>query len=110
MAFQRGRRRRSGDLGAGAAGWCAMVPITVLLLVAVLGWLGGVEGQSSESLENNGGHYRFASMHWKHLGNNVCSPHHLALSQSIWAYQSGASGLFSAPKLTDLFRTPSMLT
>ncbi|KAJ1477998.1 hypothetical protein T484DRAFT_1962070 [Baffinella frigidus] len=34
----------------------------------------------------------------------------LALSRSIWAHQFGASGLFSAPKLTDLYRGPSMST
>ena len=32
------------------------------------------------------------------------------LSQSIWAYQCGEAGLFPAPELTDLQRTPSMPT
>ena len=31
-------------------------------------------------------------------------------SLSIWAHQFGGPGLFSVPKLTDLYRTPSMLT
>ena len=34
----------------------------------------------------------------------------LALSQSIWAHMFGAPGLFSAPELTDVHRTPSMST
>ena len=34
----------------------------------------------------------------------------LALAQSIWAHQIGEPGLFSAPKLTDLYRRPSMST
>jgi hypothetical protein len=37
-------------------------------------------------------------------------PLSLALSQSIGAHQFGEPGLLSAPKLTDLYRTPSMST
>jgi hypothetical protein len=33
-----------------------------------------------------------------------------ALSQSIWTYQFGEPGLFSAPQLSDLYRKLSMST
>ena len=32
----------------------------------------------------------------------------LALPQSIWAQQLGEPGIFHAPKLTDLYRTPEL--
>jgi hypothetical protein len=34
----------------------------------------------------------------------------LTLSQSIWAHQLGEPGLFPAPKLTDLYRRPSIMS
>jgi len=34
----------------------------------------------------------------------------LDLSQSIFAFQSGETGLFSVPKLADLYRNPRMST
>ena len=36
--------------------------------------------------------------------------HHLPLSPSIWTYRFGEPKLFLAPKLTDLYRRPSMST
>jgi hypothetical protein len=42
--------------------------------------------------------------------NSVCSARCLALSQTIWSHQFGETGLFSAPKLTGLYRTPRALT
>ena len=39
--------------------------------------------------------------------SNSCVP---ALSYSIWAHQFGEPGLFSAPDLTDSFRSPGVLT
>ena len=45
--------------------------LIVVLAVLALGAIGGASGLSTEKLENNGGHYRFANLHWKHLGNNL---------------------------------------
>jgi len=38
------------------------------------------------------------------------APHGPALSQSVWPRQFGEPGIFSAPKLPDFYRTPSMPT
>jgi hypothetical protein len=54
----------------------------------------------------------WADVPWmrEHFDGSYPPPCFLALSQSIWTNQSGAAGLFSAPKLTGLYRRSSMST
>ena len=79
--------------GRGRRGWVSGALVAVLVLGCALDGAGALRAKRDAE-----------------GGGEVSLSRPLALSQDVWAHHFGEPGLFSAPKLTDVYRTPSFST